>query len=372
MMKILHTADWHIGKSVNDYSMLEVQRTLLFQLVDYIQHHTIDILIVAGDLYDRAQPSQPAIALVNEVFSILIQDLKIKVLVIAGNHDSPQLIEYGSSIFSTSNLFIEGTAKQTITKVIYDEVDFYLLPFVTPFQFQQVVDTDTIKDFEDIYKYQLSMIDKEFNPNRINVLIAHGYMVSGSLIPDKSESMRPLSIGTVEYVDTSLFSKFDYVALGHIHKPMKLSDNCYYSGALYKYSKSEVNYPIGFNVIDINDREVNIHRELFKLPKDMRIMKGYFLDLLAGQSDDYIFFELEDDSYQLEAMKKLQRRYPNAMGLEYINISQKTTLTMKKTTVENRGVLDLFSEFYTSVLNKELSNKQLEYLIDTLKESEQQ
>ena len=94
MMKILHTADWHIGKSVNDYSMLEVQRTLLFQLVDYIQHHTIDILIVAGDLYDRAQPSQPAIALVNEVFSILIQDLKIKVLVIAGNHDSPQLIEY--------------------------------------------------------------------------------------------------------------------------------------------------------------------------------------------------------------------------------------------------------------------------------------
>lgn len=371
-MKIVHTADWHIGKSVNEYSMLEVQRTLLYQLVDYIQYHTIDILIVAGDVYDRSQPSQQAIALVNEVFSLLINELKIKVLVIAGNHDSAQLIEYGRSIFSTSNLYIEGIAKNPMTKVSLDTVDFYLLPFVTPFQFQQVVEEKTIKDFEDVYKNQLSMIDDEFDSSKTNILITHGYVVSGSLVPDKSDSMRPLSIGTVEYVDASLFSSFDYVALGHIHKPMKLASNCYYSGALYKYSKSEVNYPVGFNVIEIEDKNMTVHRELFNLPINMRIMRGYFLDLLAGQSEDYIFFELEDDTYQLEAMKKLQLRYPQAMGLEYIHIKQDSHLPMKKITIENRGVIDLFSDFYSSVLDKELVKEQIDYLIETLKESEQQ
>lgn len=371
-MKIIHTADWHIGKSVNDYSMLEIQRNLLVQMVDYIRNHNIDVLIIAGDVYDRAQPSQQAIALVNEVFSILIQELKIKVLVIAGNHDSPQLIEYGSSIFSTSNLYIEGTAKKEVQKVSVDSIDFYLLPFVAPYNYQQIVQDDAIKDFEAVYRHQLSTLEDEFDRDKINVLVAHGYMISGSMIPDKSDSMRPLSIGTVEYVDASLFSMFDYVALGHIHKPMKLAGTCYYSGALYKYSKSEVNYPIGFNVIEMVGKSLNVHRHLFDLPKDMRIMKGYFLDLLSGQSDDYIFFELEDEVYQFDAMKKLQLRYPYAMGLEYIHIKQKSSLPIKTSSVEDRGVLDLFSEFYGAVLKKDLTDKQKEYLIEIVKESEGQ
>lgn len=361
-MRILHTADWHIGKIVNEFSMLEEQEAVLHDLVEEVKRLDIDVLIMAGDLYDRAIPPKEAVVLATKIFTRLVKEAGIPVLAIAGNHDSNERLEYGSELLSTSQLFIEGMVKKDIRKVTIDDVNFYLLPFADHVTIRQLLEDESIKDLQDATRAQIESIKETMNPDEVNILIAHGYIVNQTTDSvEDSDSERPLSIGTAEYVEASLFEEFDYVALGHLHKAQKVKEEkIRYSGSPLKYSKSEVQHRKQHLLVEIEKNELIVHPVDIQPKRDMRVLRGTFNELMQGESEDYIFFELEDTTYVMDAMNQLRRRYPFAMGLEYVE--RKKRAEKKEQQVEEqlqkKSVLELFNDFYQEYTERPLEEQQ--------------
>ena len=360
-MRILHTADWHIGKIVNEFSMLEDQTEVLHRLVDEVKKLNVDVLIMAGDLYDRAIPPKEAVILATEIFTRLIREAGIPVLAIAGNHDSNERLEYGAELLSTSQLYIEGTLKKDIRKVTVKGANFYLLPFADHVAVRKLLGNDEIKDLQDATRVQIESIKEKMNPDELNILIAHGYVVNGGKESvEDSDSERPLSIGTAEYVDVNLFDAFDYVALGHLHKAQKVkSDRVRYSGSPVKYSKSEARHKKQHLLVDLEKDTIDVQTILTNPKRDLRVIRGFFDELMQDESEDYIFFELEDKGYVMDAMHQLRRRYPYAMGLEYLSKkdrqSKETTRTHQL--ADKKDVLELFSDFYENFKDEPLDDE---------------
>ncbi len=362
-MRILHTADWHLGKVVNEFSMLDLQEEYLDKLIQRVKEHKVDALIMAGDLYDRAIPPKEAVSLANRIFTELTQEVGIPVLVIAGNHDSNERVEYGSELLAGSRLFIEGTTKESIRKVTLNGVHFYLLPYDDHRNIRQVLKQEDIRHPEDALRAQLEAIKEDWDEEAINVLLYHGFVIhtSADQIPEESDSERPLSIGTVEYVPAEVVEQFDYVAMGHLHKAQKVkSDHIRYSGSPLKYSKSEANHKKQDVLVDLSKDGIQITALENTPSKDLRVIRGLFDEILEESSTDYIFFELEDTTYILDAMNRLRKRYPNAMGLEYINHQQHHSLEIhhSKEHVQTKELDVIFSEFYTQHIGMPLNEKQ--------------
>lgn len=376
-MRILHTADWHLGKIVNEFSMLDLQEEYLEQLIEDIKELDIDALIMAGDLYDRAVPPKEAVSLANKTFTKITQELKIPMLIIAGNHDSNERVEYGSELLSTGNLFIEGTTKEVIRKVTIKNTNFYLLPYDDHRNVRGVLENDSIRTPEDALKAQLEVISEGWNEEEVNVLLYHGFMVntaSGEEL-EESESERPLSIGTVEFVPVDLVEQFDYVALGHLHKAQRVkSDHVRYSGSPLKYSKSEANHRKQNLLVEVSKSGVKVEPVEVRVSKDLRVVRGMFEEILEGKSEDYIFFELEDTSYVIDAMNKIRRRYPNAMGLEYVNHKVHESLEHfdSKEQIQSDRLDDLFGRFYENHVGMPLNDEQIEVVTETLDQLEKE
>lgn len=351
-MRILHTADWHIGKIVNEFSMLEDQEYYLNQLVDKVKELNIDVLIMAGDLYDRAIPPKEAVTLANKIMTRLIKEAGIPVLAIAGNHDSNERLEYAAELLETSNLFIEGMVKKITRKVTINNVNFYLLPFSDHITVRQLLEQDDIKDLEDATKAQIELMKANMNLEETNILIAHGYIVNQTKESvEDSDSERPLSIGTAEFVDASLFEDFDYVALGHLHKAQKVKwEKIRYSGSPLKYSKSEVPHKKKSWVVEIEKDKLEVEPIEIEPLRDMQVLRGTFEELMKSESNHYTFFELEDKNYVMDAMNQLRRRYPFAMGLEYIGRERNASKTAKQTqeTLQKKSMVELFEDFYAT------------------------
>lgn len=351
-MRILHTADWHIGKIVNEFSMLEDQEYYLNQLVDKVKELNIDVLIMAGDLYDRAIPPKEAVTLANKIITRLIKEAGIPVLAIAGNHDSNERLEYAAELLETSNLFIEGMVKKITRKVTINNVNFYLLPFSDHITVRQLLEQDDIKDLEDATKAQIELMKANMNLEETNILIAHGYIVNQTKESvEDSDSERPLSIGTAEFVDASLFEDFDYVALGHLHKAQKVKwEKIRYSGSPLKYSKSEVPHKKKSWVVEIEKDKLEVEPIEIEPLRDMQVLRGTFEELMKSESNHYTFFELEDKNYVMDAMNQLRRRYPFAMGLEYIGRERNASKTAKQTqeTLQKKSMVELFEDFYAT------------------------
>lgn len=372
-MRILHTADWHLGKIVNEFSMLDLQREYLNKLVKKIEELKIDVLIMAGDLYDRAIPPKEAVSLANKIFTTLTQDLGIPVIVIAGNHDSNERIEYGASLLSASNLYIEGTTKNIIRKVKIQDTNFYLIPYDDHRHIRQVFESEGINTPEDALRVQLETIQEDWNSDEVNILLYHGFIINIKSDEDleESESERPLSIGNVDYVSHELVQEFDYVALGHLHKAQKVgSERIRYSGSPLKYSKSEANYRKQNLIVEISKKSIEVTPLEIPLSKDLRVIQGKFADVIEGQSEDYVFFELEDTSYIVDAMNKLRRNYPNTMGLEYLNQKEheQHNLHHSKEKIKVTSLEELFSDFYEQNIGMPLNDVQKVAVIETLEE----
>lgn len=373
-MRLLHTADWHIGKIVNEFSMLEDQEYFLDQMIKKLKTIELDALIMAGDLYDRSMPSKEAVALANKVLTRLIQEVNVPVLVIAGNHDSSERVEYGADLLATNRLYIEGTVKEVTRKVTIKGVNFYLLPFADYAYTRELLQVETIKSLEDATRVQIETIKKEMDPEEINVLIAHGYVIN--LSNDTSEttdSERPLSIGTAEYVSVELFEDFDYVALGHLHKAQKVKyDRVRYSGSLLKYSKSEARHKKQLSLVTLEKDHVEIEPIYIKPKRDMRIVKGLFDEIMEQQSEDYLFFELLDENFVIDAMNQLKRRYPNAMGLEYVAKKEREENSSIKhqEQLEKLSIQDIFADFYTHYKEKNLTDERKDIIDNILHQME--
>ncbi|MDN6196168.1 MAG: exonuclease SbcCD subunit D [Atopostipes suicloacalis] len=370
-MRILHTADWHLGKIVNEFSMLDLQREYLEKLIKELEELEVDVLIMAGDLYDRAIPPKEAISLANEIFTKITQELEIAVFVIAGNHDSNERLEYGSALLSASQLYIEGTSKKEIRKVEIDQIHFYLIPYDDHRKIRQIYEEKEIKTPEDALKRQLESIEEDWDPDAINILLYHGFIANMTADVDleESDSERPLSIGTVDFVPYELVKDFDYVALGHLHKAQKVgNERIRYSGSPLKYSKSEAKHQKENILIDITKESFEISPLKIRPSKDIRLIRGKFSEIIQKQSEDYIFFELEDKNYIVDAMNKLRRKYPYTMGLEYINQKEKEKFELKHTKekIKKTSLKELFSDFYEQNIELPLNEKQEEVVIHAL------
>ncbi|MGL4742396.1 MAG: metallophosphoesterase family protein, partial [Sarcina sp.] len=234
-MKFIHTGDWHIGKIVNEFSMLENQEKFLDDLINLIKRENPDALVIAGDLYDRSVPPANAVELLNKYLNKIINELRVPVLAIAGNHDSAERLSFGSEIMRGQGFYIEGILKGKIEAVTINDTDFYLIPYFDPAIIRKLFENDEIRDHEDAMKVVIDQINKTRDTSRKAVAVAHGYVTSINFDKSKSrkeilkdieivesDSERPLTMGGTEFISGKVFEGFDYVALGHIHEPKRV------------------------------------------------------------------------------------------------------------------------------------------------------
>ena len=382
-MKIIHTGDWHIGKIVNEFSMIEDQRFILGQLIKVIEEEKPQALVITGDLYDRSIPPVEAVELLDQVFSKILLELKIPILAIAGNHDSAERLSFGSRIFTNNGLHIEGVFDGEVKKVVLEdehgEVCFYLLPYSDPREIKHILQDEEICNHDIAMKKITDKIKAAKIQKERSVLIAHGYVTFIKEIAaeeDKgvraglqvSDSERPLSIGGTDLISGANFEGFTYTALGHLHGPQRVgSDRIRYSGSLLKYSFSETKHNKGVTIVKIDDKgEVSInHRELIPR-RDMRLIRGPVEELICPDVyskenvEDYIYAVLTDEDELIDPISKLRAIYPNIMGLHREdNSSRENSRTSASIGYKDKSKLQLFEEFYKSIMGKELTEEKL-------------
>lgn len=352
-MKILHTADLHIGRTLNGISILDQQVHCLNQMINYIKSNPVDYFIIAGDIYDRSVPSKEAIKVVND-FITQINQLHIPLLIISGNHDSGERLAFLASILNQKQIHIVSSEIE-IQKICFEAIDFYLSPYYDYLTIANYYEDDSIVDSESALKRQLQSISLD---DKINIFIGHHFFADVNMKVSESESERPLQMGGMHYISTQLLNQFDYVALGHLHQPQKVtSEKIRYSGSIYKYSESEVNHNKSFTVIDISKDHFNYTLIPFKFDKDVMIIKGYLKDLLTSTNQHFIYFHLLDTNVQPNAMQQLSPLYPNAIGIKYINIENNISTYLTQD-IENTSVSTLFEEYYTNTHQKEMNQTQ--------------
>ncbi|WP_323432625.1 exonuclease SbcCD subunit D [Lutispora sp.] len=380
-MKIIHTGDWHIGKIVNEYHMTRDQEYILDQFLHIVLEEKPNAIIIAGDIYDRSVAPVEAVELLDKILGKIVLEHGIPVLAVAGNHDSPERLNFGSGILKTKGLYIEGLLKKDATKITlndeYGPVNFYLLPYADAAVVRDIFEDPGIRSQQDAMKAMIERIGAAMDKDERNIMITHGY-VRGSEEPETSESERPLSIGGTDMVSYELFNDFCYTALGHLHSPQRAgNENIRYSGSLLKYSFSEVKQRKGVNIINIDEKGIAdiAFRELVPM-RDMRIIRGELKHLTdpvvynAANREDYIKAILTDKGELLDPMRKLKSVYPNVMLLEVEDRGSKGDYFLSAKTSRNKSKLELFSEFYKYINDTELAQESSGVLAKIIEEVE--
>lgn len=356
-MRILHTADLHLGKVVNGYSMLEEQAYALDQIIQIIKDKGVEVLIIAGDVYDKRNPSDQASKLFNKFLSDLIP-LNITSLIIAGNHDAGVKLEFGKDIFEYQNLFIEGDYYGQLKKVSLEDkhgpINFYLTPFLRPSNLRLY--SDNIKTYHEALDFVITSAQIDYDQR--NVFIGHQFFASGSEEVSDSEQ---ISVGGIDNVGYHLLDKFDYAALGHLHRPQRLkSDFIRYSGSIVKYSLSEVNDNKSLVLLDLNEKD-NHSFQLIPLKSKRQFIhiKAYLADImLMDKSDDYTFVTLLDDDL-IDAITKVKSVFSNLMSLDFDNKRSSENMEINPVVnIEQAQPSKLFADFYALVNNDQMSDNQ--------------
>lgn len=379
-MKILHLADLHIGKIIYEQSLLEDQKYILDEIIKIIKKEKIEIVLIAGDIYDRSIPPLDAVNLLNNFLNILIEKLKLKVFIISGNHDSKERLNFGSEIFKNNGLFIQteytGKIEKVILKDEFGPLNIYMLPYIKPIEIKNFFKNEKIETYNDAIK--LIINNEKINEKERNILIAHQFVTSGTDTPERSDS-EILYLGGTENVDSSNFDKFDYVALGHIHRPQKIGkDTIRYAGTMLKYSFSEINHNKSLVIIDINEKN-NLKFKLKELEplRDMREIRGPLEELVKYENyegtntDDYIRAIITNEEPVYEPMEQIRKIYPNTLSLEILNsksfVEGKDLEKIEK--LKEKSEIELFDNFYEFQNNIKLNDEQIEILNNIIDDS---
>lgn len=390
-MKIFHLSDLHLGKIVNNFSMLEDQAHVLNQLYTHIENEKPDVILLAGDLYDRAIPPVQAIELLNQMFFNIIKKLNTPIIAISGNHDSSERIDFASILLQDSQLYMRGVLQKNIDKItlqdIHGPVNFYPIPFAEPAIIKELFEDDSLKSFDNAMEKLISNIDLSIDKTQRNIAIAHGFITyineSGQdeFELETSESEKMLSIGGADHINASNFDSFDYTALGHLHGPQKVgSDKIRYSGSLIKYSFSEIHQKKGITVIELFEKSnLKIDFIPFELKRNFRILEDTLENIIKSAEfdtnrDDYIKAIITDKGELLDPMAKLRSVYPNAMELvrkERYVISKNTERSI--TNIAQKSKLSLFESFYEEMTGEKCTDSELDIIkpiIDKVERSE--
>lgn len=351
-MKFLHLADLHIGKRLNEFSLIEDQKYILSQIIDIIDEELPFGVIIAGDIYDKLVPSAEAIEVLDE-FLCNILKREVKIFMISGNHDSPERLGFGANILSKNGLYISKTYNGKVEKINFGDVNIYMLPFIKPANVKRFYPQEIIESYTDAVKIALKDIEKSGK----NILITHQF-VTGSEISDSEE----LSVGGSDNVDIRAFDGFDYVALGHLHKPQNVKTSAIrYSGTPLKYSFSEANHRKSVTVVNLAD-EVKISEIPLEPLRDLREIKGKF-DEINETSEDYLHVILTDEQEIINVMSKLRVNFPNLMKISYDNTRTRAKNDIKSTSyVKIKSPYELFSELFEQQNGQQLTENQDRYL----------
>ena len=364
-MKFIHISDLHLGKRVNEFSMLEEQKYILQQVLDTVQNEAADAVLIAGDIYDKPVPPAEAVVLF-DTFLTRLSQMKKEVFIISGNHDSAERLSFGSSLFTAEGIHIAPVFEGNMEKVsLWDdagEVCVYLLPFIKPSTVRRFYE----EDLTDYTKTVQTVIEHTpVDTSKRNVLVAHQF-VTGAGRCDSEE----VSVGGLDNVDASVFEPFDYVALGHIHSPQKVGrETVRYCGSPLKYSFSEAGQEKSITVVELKEKGTVELRTIPLEPlRDMRKIRGTYLEVTAksfyenSNCEDYLLVTLTDEEDVPDGMAKLRTIYPNLMRLEYDNCrtrkNQKVTGTE---TVEKKSELEYFEEFFELQNNQPMNEEQRKF-----------
>lgn len=315
-MRFLHAADWHLGKTLCNANLLEDQALALEELLAMAKDTRAQVLVVAGDLYDRAVPPKEAVGLLDGFLTRIIRDLKMAVLIIAGNHDGPERLAFGRSFLGEGGLHVVGLAEPEPEPVVIGECAFHLMPYADPTAARFALGEPELRSHQDVLASQLARAWARHPGGRRMVAVAHAF-VRGGL---SSESELGLSIGGAGDVDASLFEPCDYAALGHLHAPQQAGcAHVRYAGSLLKYSASEAGHVKAATLVELGERgPARTEPMPFSPRRNLRRVRGRFEDFLQGipgSREDYLFLELTDEGPVLDAMARLRPLYPNVLGL---------------------------------------------------------
>lgn len=374
-MRFLHTADLHIGKVVNDFSMLQDQKYILNQIKEIALNRKVDGVILAGDIYDRAIPSAEAVLLLDAFLTALVKE-GIWVYLISGNHDSPERLSFGGQMLACQKIGIGSIYCEELTSFVMEgekeTVEVVLLPYVRPAQ------ADAKSCNEAVEKILHQYWEKAKN-NRRRLLVTHYFVTDGGKEPELSDSETTVHVGGLDNVEASLFEGFDYVALGHIHKPQQIGGKpIYYAGSPLKYSFGETNQQKSVRYLEINEN-LPIFTETIPLKpiKEMRKVKGTLQEIMeqavleGPKREDYIQAILTDRNELIDPIGTLRSVYPNIMQIvrekqENIKSRQKGSAFVKEKTP-----LTLFEEFYEMVYEEPLREEERKMMQEIIREASQ-
>ena len=366
-MKIMHLSDLHIGKKVNEYSMLQDQIYILKEILRIIDDEKVETVIIAGDVYDRSLPPNEALELFDE-FLYQLSSRNVNVFVISGNHDSPERISYGGRMMTENKIFLspvyDGNVKPISLNDDYGEVNFYMLPFIRPADIRRYFPDENIENYTDAVKVAIDNMNVDFSER--NILITHQFVTGAEL----SES-EDIIVGGTDNVSGEVFDGFDYVALGHIHREQTVGkDNIRYCGTPLKYSFSEAKHIKSVTILDFKDKE-NI--EYSKIPltplRDMREIRGTYDELTLKSNyentnvDDYLHITLTDEEDIPDAIGKLRSIYPNIMKLDYDNLRTRGSgIVDAIENIESKSPFELFADLFKQQNNQDMSEEQEEIM----------
>ena len=371
-MKLMHVGDLHLGRSLGDFDLTEDQEYMLGQLLGIVEKQAVDAVLIAGDVYDKAIPSEAATRMLDYFLSSLAKR-NVNVYMVSGNHDSDERLNYGSSLFETNHIFIstkyDGNLYKQTLKVDKVEADIYLLPFVKASQVRHFLTDAKIESYDDAVRAVLDKAD--IDGSRINILVAHQFVMGKSEDPELSgsESLGTQSVGTVEKIGYDCFDLFDYAALGHIHSPQQVGrKEVRYSGSPLKYSLSEVNNEKSVSLITVSGKgKLEIELVPVKPMRNMRHLKGKIKDLLDKERitapEDFIYATLTDEEIVNDAMGIFQQVYPNTVKIDYDNShTREIELADISRIAEKRSFAELISDFYRQMYGCEISEEEMDVM----------
>ncbi len=378
-MKLIHLSDLHLGKRVNEFSMLEDQRYILTEIIRIIDAEQPDAVVIAGDVYDKPVPSAEAVQLLDD-FLCRLANRNLQVLMISGNHDSAERVAFGGRLMEGSGIHIspayDGIVKPVILNDKWGEVRFYLLPFLKPVHVRRFYPEEEIETYTDALRVAVKHMNVEETTR--NVLLTHQF-VTGAERCDSEE----VSVGGTDNVDATVFDAFDYVALGHIHGPQQVCrPTIRYCGSPLKYSFSEAKHQKSVTVIELEEKGGINLRTVPLVPRhDMREIRGRYMEVTAKsfyeqmKTDDYLRITLTDEEDVPNAVGKLRVIYPNLMKLDYDNSRTRNTFHLEDAAdVEHLSPIELFAELYEKQNNVPMNQEQTNFvqsLMEQLWEDEQ-
>lgn len=373
----MHLADLHLGKRVNGFSMMEDQEYILNRILEIMEEEQPDGLLIAGDVYDKTIPPAEAVRLMDD-FLTAVAAKHVPVFLISGNHDSAERVAFGHQLMQGSGIWIspvyDGTIRHHTLEDRWGEVNIYLIPFLRPSVVRSFFPDVEIEDYTDALRTIIE--DLQVDTSRRNVVLAHQFVTAAGALPETCDSEQ-LSVGGLDRVDGSVFSPFDYTALGHLHGPQRVgSETIRYAGSPLKYSFSELHQKKSVMVAELREKgETEIRQIPLQPRREMIELRGTFEEILAearqkGEPQtDYYHMILTDEIDVVDALSRLREYYPNIMLLDYDNRrtrSQKEVEQLDR--VEERTPGELFAALYEQQNGQEMDSDRKEYLDGLIRE----